>query len=74
MRPAVAFDLLNARSQVLTSHRETLYAAFKPVEEKQKHMVYQWSLPEGNARHVLDAVAHTCMAERCGKHFGLLGE
>lgn len=21
-----------------------------------------------------DSVAHTCMDERCGKHFGLLGE
>lgn len=58
----------------LTCVSETLYAAFKPAQEGQKHGMYQWSLPEGNARHVLDSLAHTCMAEKCGKHFGLLGE
>ena len=41
--------------------------------EGQKHVLYQWSLPEGNARHVQDSAAHTCMDERCERHFGLLG-
>lgn len=53
---------------------ETLYAAFKPAEGSNKHLLYQWSLPEGHARHVPDHLVHTCMAERCGRHFGLLGK
>ena len=52
---------------------ETLYAAFKPEMGNQKHVLYQWSLPEGGARHVAESIAHTCMATQCGRHFGLLG-
>ncbi|WVQ84943.1 hypothetical protein IAT38_007106 [Cryptococcus sp. DSM 104549] len=51
---------------------ETLYAAFKPLEEKQKYALYQWSLPDGPARHVAETASHTCNADRCGRHFGLL--
>ncbi|WVR06613.1 hypothetical protein IAU60_003645 [Kwoniella sp. DSM 27419] len=51
---------------------ETLFAAFKPSEEKAKYSLYQWSLPDGPARHVAENLSHTCMAERCGRHFGLL--
>ncbi|ORY31848.1 hypothetical protein BCR39DRAFT_82365 [Naematelia encephala] len=53
---------------------ETLYTAFKPGPGAQKHSLYQWSLPDGPARHVAESVSHTCMAEHCGRHFGLLGE
>ncbi|KAK4689020.1 hypothetical protein P7C73_g1097, partial [Tremellales sp. Uapishka_1] len=31
---------------------ETLYAAFKPALGSNKYSLYQWSLPESNARHV----------------------
>ena len=55
------------------AHSETLYAAFKPETGNQKHVLYQWSLPEGGARHVAESIAHTCMATQCGRHFGLLG-
>jgi hypothetical protein len=53
--------------------RETLYGAFKPRKGTNKYLLYQWTLPEGPARHVPESVAHTCMAERCERHFGLLG-
>nr|XP_018262052.1 uncharacterized protein I303_05067 [Kwoniella dejecticola CBS 10117]OBR84210.1 hypothetical protein I303_05067 [Kwoniella dejecticola CBS 10117] len=53
---------------------ETLYAAFKPSDDnsKSKWGVYQWSLPDGPARHVSDMVSHQCMAQGCSRHFGLL--
>ncbi|WVF68754.1 hypothetical protein IAT40_003526 [Kwoniella sp. CBS 6097] len=51
---------------------ETLYAAYEPSEEKSKYSLYQWSLPDGPARHVAESVSHTCMADRCARHFGLL--
>ncbi|WVQ96281.1 hypothetical protein IAU59_003385 [Kwoniella sp. CBS 9459] len=51
---------------------ETLYAAYEPSEEKKKYSLYQWSLPDGPARHVAESVSHTCMADRCARHFGLL--
>ena len=51
---------------------ETLYAAFEPGDGSNKYLLYQWSLPEGGARHVTEAVGHTCMAAQCGRHFGLL--
>lgn len=54
--------------------RETLYAAFQPEKGHFKHVLYQWSLPEGGARQVAESISHTCMAEHCGRHFGLLGE
>ena len=54
--------------------RETLYAAFaSKVGGNAKHTLYQWSLPEGNARHVSEMVSGTCMTTSCGRHFGLLG-
>ena len=53
---------------------ETVYAAYEPVIPGQKHALYQWSLPDGVARHVAEAIAHTCMAPGCGRQFGLLGE
>lgn len=60
--------------KVADMDRETLYAGFKPAEDSNKHLLYQWTLPEGHARHVPDHYTHTCMADRCGRHFGLLGE
>ena len=54
--------------------RETLYAAFKPGEGGTKHALFQWSLPDGNARHVPESVTSSCMQEGCGRHFGLLGK
>ncbi|OCF40285.1 hypothetical protein I317_05918 [Kwoniella heveanensis CBS 569] len=51
---------------------ETLYAAYEPSEEKSKYSLYQWSLPDGPARHVAESVSYTCMADRCARHFGLL--
>ncbi|ORX37123.1 hypothetical protein BD324DRAFT_427163 [Kockovaella imperatae] len=51
---------------------ETLYAAFEPSADTSKYTLWQWSLPEGGARHVPEAVSHLCMAEHCGRHFGLL--
>ncbi|WWD18748.1 hypothetical protein CI109_103202 [Kwoniella shandongensis] len=51
---------------------ETLYAAYEPSEEKNKYALYQWSLPDGAARHVAENLSHTCMSERCSRHFGLL--
>jgi hypothetical protein len=54
--------------------RETLYAAFAAkVGGNAKSTLYQWSLPEGNARHVPEMVSGTCMTTSCGRHFGLLG-
>ncbi|EIW67560.1 hypothetical protein TREMEDRAFT_69630 [Tremella mesenterica DSM 1558] len=50
---------------------ETLYAGFRPGQNG-KHAMYQWSLPEGNARHVGDNVSSICMQSGCGRHFGLL--
>lgn len=56
--------------------RETLYAGFEPAEGEgsNKYLLYQWSLPEGGARNVPESISHTCMAEQCGRHFGLLGK
>jgi hypothetical protein len=55
-------------------NRETLYAAFAAkVGGNAKSTLYQWSLPEGNARHVPEMVSGTCMTTSCGRHFGLLG-
>ncbi|ODN93441.1 hypothetical protein L198_05306 [Cryptococcus wingfieldii CBS 7118] len=51
---------------------EILYAAFGITDEKKKYALYQWSLPDGPARHVAESVSHTCMADRCGRNFGLL--
>ncbi|AFR98636.2 hypothetical protein C343_06613 [Cryptococcus neoformans C23] len=51
---------------------ETLYAAFNPSEGKKKFSLYQWSLPDGHARHVADSASHICMAGTCTRHFGLL--
>ncbi|WWC96475.1 hypothetical protein V866_003343 [Kwoniella sp. B9012] len=51
---------------------ETLYAAFAPSDEKSKYSLYQWSLPDGPARHVSENVSHHCMAQGCARHFGLL--
>nr|XP_019013052.1 uncharacterized protein I206_02549 [Kwoniella pini CBS 10737]OCF51833.1 hypothetical protein I206_02549 [Kwoniella pini CBS 10737] len=51
---------------------ETLYAAFASSDEKAKYALYQWSLPDGPARHVSDMVSHQCMAQNCSRHFGLL--
>ena len=54
--------------------RETLYAAFAAkAGGNAKSTLYQWSLPEGNARHVPEMVSGTCMTTSCGRHFGLLG-
>lgn len=44
------------------------------ANKKSKWALYQWSMPEGDARHVPDTLANSCMAEKCGRHFGLLGE
>lgn len=53
---------------------DSLYAAFPPHEAAAgKTVLYQWSLPEGGARHVPDSAGHECMAG-CGRVFGLLGE
>ena len=55
--------------------RETLYAAFaSKTGGNAKSALYQWSLPEGIARHVPEMVSGTCMTTSCGRHFGLLGE
>jgi hypothetical protein len=64
--------LVDVEYRVDLYRRETLYAAFEPVNPGGKHLLYQWSLPESNARHVADSVSHTCMADKCGRHFGLL--
>ena len=55
---------------------EILYAAFEPREgdKKGKWALYQWGMPEGEARHVPDHITSVCMAEKCGRHFGLLGK
>ena len=52
---------------------ETLYAAFEPRQGGNKWALYQWSLPEGDARHVSESTTSVCMATGCGRHFGLLG-
>lgn len=70
--PKTRNGLFNAEYRADLSRRETLYAAFEPVTPGGKHLLYQWSLPESNARHVPDSVSHTCMADKCGRHFGLL--
>lgn len=54
--------------------RETLYAAYEPARTGGKWAMYQWSLPDTDARHVPESIAHTCMAQGCSRHFGLLGE
>ncbi|WVQ73417.1 hypothetical protein IAR50_002989 [Cryptococcus sp. DSM 104548] len=51
---------------------ETLYAAFGTSDDKKKYALFQWSLPDGAARHVAESASHTCMADRCGRNFGLL--
>ncbi|WRT68074.1 uncharacterized protein IL334_005049 [Kwoniella shivajii] len=51
---------------------ETLYAAYQPSDDKVKYSLYQWSLPDGPARHVAENVSHNCMAQACSRHFGLL--
>nr|XP_019045287.1 hypothetical protein I302_05676 [Kwoniella bestiolae CBS 10118]OCF24217.1 hypothetical protein I302_05676 [Kwoniella bestiolae CBS 10118] len=51
---------------------ETLYAAYEPSDDKSKYALYQWSLPDGPARHVSENVSHHCMAQGCVRHFGLL--
>nr|ODN91829.1 hypothetical protein L203_01081 [Cryptococcus depauperatus CBS 7841] len=51
---------------------ETLYAAFQPLNRRLKYTLYQWSLPDGPARHVAESVSNTCMAGGCTRHFGLL--
>ena len=43
-------------------------------DSKARWKLYQWSLPEGDARHVHDSVSSVCMSAGCGRHFGLLGE
>lgn len=53
---------------------ETLYAAFEPRAKGAKWALYQWSLPESDARHVPENVSSGCMSVGCGRHFGLLGE
>jgi hypothetical protein len=61
--------------RVLLINRETLYAAFaSKIGGNAKSALYQWSLPEGIARHVSEMVSGTCMTSSCGRHFGLLGE
>lgn len=56
-------------------HSETLYAAFASRPGGNgKNLLYQWSLPEGVARHVSELVSSTCMMASCVRHFGLLGE
>jgi len=63
------------RAEEKLTSSETLYAAFVPKrgDKKGKWALYQWSLPEGDARHVPDHISNMCMAEKCGRHFGLLG-
>jgi hypothetical protein len=58
----------------LTGCSETLYAAFRPGWGSQKSALYQWSLPEGDMRHVPETASSSCMADACGRQFGLLGE
>jgi hypothetical protein len=70
--PMALDDLFDVEYRADLYRRETLYAAFEPVTPGGKHLLYQWSLPESNARHVPDSVSHTCMADKCGRHFGLL--
>ncbi|WOO83333.1 Beige 1 [Vanrija pseudolonga] len=50
---------------------DTLYAAFE-APAGHKYPLYQWSLPDCNARNVPESVASFCMAEGCTRHFGLL--
>ncbi|KAL1405839.1 Beige protein-like 1 [Vanrija albida] len=50
---------------------DTLYAAFEaPVG--QKYPLYQWSLPDCNARNVPESASGVCMCKGCTRHFGLL--
>lgn len=51
---------------------DALYACFAPKAGTfTKHVMYQWSLPEGGARQVNDHQTDRCMAD-CGRRFGLL--
>ncbi|WWC88365.1 uncharacterized protein L201_003276 [Kwoniella dendrophila CBS 6074] len=65
-------DHLNGNCCMVKFMGETLYAAFEPSDDKSKYSLYQWSLPDGPARHVPDSVSHHCMAQGCSRSFGLL--